>query len=82
MTIPLRNYLKFRYSAPSTACKCGNCQLVPLSEVSRFVAEQDALVKALEQMIEVYWADGDGELPEPQCIQDARAALAAAQVPA
>lgn len=44
----LRDYLKFRFSAPPNACKCGNCQLIPLTELKRFIDERDALLKALE----------------------------------
>ena len=47
--------------------------------IVRAVNSHDALVRALEEMIEVYWGDGDGELPEPHCIQNARAALASAR---
>lgn len=46
-----------------------------MKDAERALDERDALVKALNQMIEVYWADGDGEVPEPACIQGARAAL-------
>jgi hypothetical protein len=41
----------------------------------------ETLCGSLNEMIEVYWADGDGELPEPQCITNARAALALAAYP-
>lgn len=39
-------------------------------------AEIAALRSALQAMIDIYWADGDGQLPEPKCIRDARGALA------
>ncbi len=38
------------------------------------------LETALTEMLAVYWGDGDGELPEPACIERAKKALAAAQV--
>lgn len=49
------------------------------SDLVRAVNSHEALVKALENMIAIYWGDGDGELPEPVCIQEARAALASAR---
>jgi hypothetical protein len=47
--------------------------------IVRAVNSHDALVASLEEMMGVYWGDGDGELPEPGCILRARAALAAAK---
>lgn len=47
--------------------------------IVRAVNSHDALVKALEEMIEVYWGHGDGEFPEPNCIQAALAALASSR---
>lgn len=43
---------------------------------SRLWRENAALRIALQNMIDIYWADGDGQLPEPKCIIDARLALA------
>jgi hypothetical protein len=47
-------YLKIRYSAPTGACKCGNCQLVPPeklagwdTEIRRLWAENEKLRVAL-----------------------------------
>jgi hypothetical protein len=45
-----REYLKFKYSAPSECCKCGNCQLVPPDVLARWAQEQEAMAKALEKI--------------------------------
>jgi hypothetical protein len=44
-----REYLKFKYSAPSDCCKCGNCQLVPPDMLSSWAAEMESLRYALSQ---------------------------------
>ncbi len=44
----LREYLKFKYSAPPEICKCGNCQLVPLAVLGAAANERNAMVKVLE----------------------------------
>lgn len=49
------------------------------TDMQRGATAIEALRVSLNEMIEVYWADGDGEMPEPACIQNARAALAMLQ---
>ena len=55
---PLSEYLKFRYSAPSDSCKCGNCQLIPIATLRYHVdayttlrAENEALRQALSNLV-------------------------------
>ena len=45
------------------------------------VAAAPDLLASLKEMLEIYWGEGDGELPEPVCIQNARAAISKAVQP-
>lgn len=38
-----REYLKIKYSAPTGACKCGNCQLVPPEKLVAWADELERL---------------------------------------
>lgn len=55
--MPLREFLKFRYSAPSESCKCGNCQLVPAADLARFATEDETLRRNLR-----HWREECGKL--------------------
>jgi hypothetical protein len=37
------------------------------------------LLESLREMVAIYWADGDGIDPPPQCIQRAQAAISEAE---
>lgn len=41
-------YLKIRYSAPRSACKCGNCQLVPPEDLAKWDDELRVLRAAMK----------------------------------
>jgi hypothetical protein len=45
------------------------------AELRRYHGDMLDLILALDEMMNVYWGAGDGELPEPVCIQRARRAL-------
>lgn len=46
--IPMpRDYLAIKYSAPTDACKCGDCQLVP----AEMLMTWDAEIKTLREMV-------------------------------
>lgn len=55
--VPLREFLKFRYSATSESCKCGNCQLVPAADLARFATEDETLRRNLR-----HWREECGKL--------------------
>lgn len=45
-----RSYLAIKYSAPSGACKCGECQLVPPEMLMTWDAEIAALNDQIKQL--------------------------------
>ena len=42
---------------------------------ARLIAAAPRLLAELQNMIDVYWGEGDGEEPPPDCIQRAQAAI-------
>ena len=48
MKTEIAEYLKLKYAAPSEACKCGNCQLVPPEVIWRTIGTIDGLTDALK----------------------------------
>lgn len=48
MKTEIAEYLKLKYAAPSEACKCGNCQLVPTEVIWRTIGTIDGLTDALK----------------------------------
>lgn len=46
-----REYLKIKYSAPTGACKCGKCQLVPPEALARWQDELEGALAAMAGMV-------------------------------
>ncbi len=47
----IAEYLKIKYAAPSDACKCGNCQLVPVEVIRRTVSLIGGLTDGLTKAV-------------------------------
>lgn len=45
-----REYMKIKYSAPTGACKCGECQLVPPEMLMVWSAEIESLRAQVKQL--------------------------------
>lgn len=53
-----REYLKIKYSAPTNACKCGNCQLVPPENLGTWAVE----IEQMQKLINAVAKDGFGAI--------------------
>lgn len=45
-------YLKIKYSAPTGACKCGGCQLVPVEVLRRWAQQIEGPMPPTEQEVD------------------------------
>jgi hypothetical protein len=70
-----REYLKIKYAAPTGACKCGNCQLVPPEMLAAWDDEIERLRAVLKRHHRRCMDRVREEYTESQLYDDTKAAL-------
>lgn len=77
-------YLKIKYAAPSDACKCGNCQLVPPEALAGWQSKLDRTTSALrdaERFMAYFAGETGGSFVGPgtpqTCLAEIRSVLPA-----